>query len=257
MLSYSQRANYSLNPAGKRLLTLMDEKKSNLCFNPDVTSQQELLQLADVVGSEICLLKTHVDILEDFTPDFPKRLVELAEKHRFMIFEDRKFTDIGQVAQWQYSGGIYHIADWAHITNASTLPGPGIIEGLKQVGLPKERGLILLAEMSSKETLAKGHYTKETLKWGSDHQDFVIGFVTTHRLTEEPAFIHFTPGVKLEKGGDTFGQQYLTPETVIAKRGCDVIIVGRGIYKATDPLAEAKRYRAAAWNAYLQRLSPA
>lgn len=254
MLTYSQRANYSLNPTGKRLLTLMDEKQTNLSFNPDVTTQKELLHLAEVVGPEICLLKTHVDILEDFTPDFPKRLLEIAEKHRFLIFEDRKFTDIGMVAKSQYAGGLYHIADWAHITNASTLPGPGIIEGLKEIGLPKGRGLILIAEMSSRETLAEGHYTRETVKWGSEHQEFVIGFITTHKLTEERSFIHFAPGVQLEKGTDSLGQQYLTPEMVIGKRGCDVIIVGRGIYKSRDPLAEAKKYRRAAWDAYLQRV---
>ena len=254
MLTYSQRAHYSLNSTGKKLLTLMDEKQTNLSFNPDVTSQEELLHLADVIGPEICLLKTHVDILEDFTPDFSKRLLEIAEKHRFLIFEDRKFTDIGMVAKCQYAGGLYHIADWAHITNASTLPGPGIIEGLKEIGLPKGRGLILLAEMSSRGTLAKGNYTTETVNWASDHQEFVIGFITIHKLTEDYPFIHFTPGVKLEKGTDSLGQQYLTPETVIGKRGCDVIIVGRGIYKSSDPLAEAKKYRRAGWDAYRQRL---
>ena len=33
----------------------------------------------------------------------------------------------------QYSGSLYHIADWADFVNVHALPGPGVIESLKQV----------------------------------------------------------------------------------------------------------------------------
>lgn len=249
-IPYAARAECCTNKLAKQLFTLISEKKTNLALSADVTSSEELLSLADNLGAEICILKTHIDILDDFTPAVTKELQFLANKHHFYLFEDRKFADIGNTVKHQYANGIYQISDWAHIINAHTLPGSGIIAALAEVGLSKERGLLLLAEMSSAGNLFTPEYTHSTLQMAEAYADFVIGFIAQHKLNNNPQWIYMTPGVQLQTGTDNLGQQYLTPKKVIQEHGSDIIIVGRGIIQAADPLIEAKKYRLAGWEAY-------
>ncbi len=252
-LTYRTRAANIKHPLAKRLLTLMEDKKTNLALSADVTTKKELLYLAEALGSEICVLKTHIDIIADFDQDLIIQLKKIAEHYHFLIFEDRKFADIGSTVQHQYQGGIYHIAEWADIINAHTVPGPGIIAGLKSIGLPLQRGLLLLAEMSSSGNLAQGAYTEATLAMAQQNKDFVIGFIAQHKLLPDPDFIYLTPGVNLQQPGDALGQQYLDPTTVILNHGSDIIIVGRAIYQSAEPVAVAKKYRELSWQAYLRR----
>jgi len=253
-LTYLERANHTQNKTAKKLFSLMDEKKTNLSLSADLTNKNDFLELVDLVGSEICLLKTHIDIIRDFDQIFLNKILDLSKKHNFLLFEDRKFADIGNTVIKQYEEGIYHIASWADIVNAHILPGPGIIEGLKKVGLQKERGLLLLAEMSSKENLLDEAYSKKAIELAEKHKEFVIGFISMGKLSSNPGFLHMTPGVKKGNSSDSLGQNYLTPEKAIHEKGSDIIIVGRGIYESKNPLEEAKSYRKAGFDAYQKRL---
>ncbi|THV08430.1 orotidine-5'-monophosphate decarboxylase, partial [Dendrothele bispora CBS 962.96] len=263
--TYGQRALKHSNPAAKLLLETMERKKSNLAISVDVTESKDFLSIIDSVGPFVCLVKTHVDIIEDFDESLILKLQELSKKHDFVIFEDRKFADIGNTVALQYSNGIHKIASWSHITNAHPVPGPSIIAGLSSVGLPLGRGLLLLAEMSTKGALATGSYTEEAVCMARAHRDFVIGFIAQRRLDNiglasdevpDDDFLILTPGVGLDVRGDSMGQQYRTPREVVLESGCDVIIVGRGIYKNANEIpAQAKRYQDAGWAAYLERVS--
>ncbi|KIJ56694.1 hypothetical protein M422DRAFT_22854 [Sphaerobolus stellatus SS14] len=267
-LTYAQRSDSYLNPTAKKLLEIIERKKTNLCVSVDVTKAASVLAIVDAVGPSVCLVKTHVDILEDFDEEFLTRLQDLAQKHDFLIFEDRKFADIGNTVVLQYSKGVHKIASWSHITNAHPVPGPGIVSGLKSVGLPLGRGLLLLAEMSSKGNLATGEYTKKAIEMAQANRDFVIGFIAMNRdsvneVVKDPKedYLILTPGVGLDTKGDSMGQQYRTPREVILERNCDVIIVGRGIYgrgedeDIANAQGQAERYRQEGWKAYLERIS--
>lgn len=167
------------------------------------------------------------------------------------------FLLLGNTVKHQYANGVYKIASWSHITNAHTVPGEGIIKGLGEVGLPLGRGLLLLAEMSSKGALTKGSYTTESVEMARRNKDFVFGFIAQHKMNEfdDEDFVVMSPGVGLDVKGDGLGQQYRTPHEVIVESGGDIIIVGRGIYGNPEQVEyQAKRYRQAGWDAYLERV---
>jgi orotidine-5'-phosphate decarboxylase len=114
--------------------------------------------------------------------------------------------------------------------------------------------------MSSKGSLATGDYTKEAVRMAIRNPDFVVGFIGQQRFTSVDGeavprdFLYLTPGVGLEAKGDALGQQYRTPHQVIVESGCDVIIVGRGIYGQGNVAENAQRYRQAGWEAYQSRI---
>ncbi len=245
--AYGQRAAEVTHPVAKKLLQCMEEKKTNLGVSADLTSQKEIVELIHEVGPHICVLKTHVDVIADFTPSFTVELQKLAEKYQFLIFEDRKFADIGQIVQRQYEGGVYRICEWAEIVNAHILPGPGIIEGLKQIGMKHNRGLLLIAQMSSAGNLLTPEYTQQTLAYAQQHADFVMGFIAQTKLTNDPRFLHLTPGVQFANSQDDLGQQYVSVEKALVENQTDVILVGRGIYLASSPREEARRYQECGW----------
>jgi orotidine-5'-phosphate decarboxylase len=235
----------------------MVEKKSNLCVAVDVTTADALLKLLPVIGPHICLLKLHVDILVDFTTGFIDEVLKAKQQYNFLIFEDRKFADIGSTVAHQYQHGIYKIVEWADLVTVHSVPGEGIISGLASVAksVNEPRGILLLAEMSSKGNLCTPSYADATIDMASRHADFVVGFISQSRqknITDE--YLVLTPGVSLASAGDALGQQYATPADAI-QRGADIIIVGRGIYGAQDVANEVKRYQEAGWQAYLDSMA--
>jgi uridine monophosphate synthetase len=255
-MSFGERAKEAKSEVARTLFKIMDMKKTNLCLAADVTNSEEILNLVESVGPYICLLKTHIDIVEDFNENFVKSLQTLAQKHNFLIMEDRKFADIGNTVSLQYSKGVYRISSWADLVTVHSLPGKGVLEGLKEtVTESPARGVFLLAEMSSDGNLISADYKEKTMKMADDYPDFVSGIVAqSASLIQDPGLIQLTPGVKLEEGVDNLGQTYNTPEYVMKEKGADIAVVGRGIISSKNPTEVAKTYRDRLWEAYVARI---
>jgi len=244
------------NPLTLKLMSKIREKKSNLVLSLDVTTQKEFFEILDEAGSEIVMLKTHIDILDDYDENFVPKLQEYSQKYDFIIFEDRKFADIGNTVKHQYRNGVYKICDWAEFVTVHLVAGEGILKGLFD-GI-ENRSSFVLARMSSKGNLINETYSRKCFEVARKNPNVVSGFIGHGKDVEDikrfkskfpSGMLLLTPGVKLERGSDAMGQQYITVEDAI-QGGADCIIVGRGIIKAKDIKAEAKIYRERAWKEY-------
>ncbi|KAF2860223.1 Orotidine 5'-phosphate decarboxylase [Piedraia hortae CBS 480.64] len=133
LTSYGERSEQAnLPPLAAYLLRLMQLKRTNLCVSADVNTSAELLRLAEEVGDHICVLKTHADIVDDFSDKTIRALEEISSRKQFLLFEDRKFMDIGNTVQQQYCRGPLAVARWASITNAALFSGPAIVPALAE-----------------------------------------------------------------------------------------------------------------------------
>ncbi len=244
--SYEEKLKNFEHSVSQKLLEIAIEKKSNLIASADVITTAELLQLADKIGPNIVALKTHIDIITDFDPDktiLP--LKDLATKHNFLLMEDRKFADIGNTQELQFSYGVYKISNWADFVTAQVIGGYDSLDCFRNVGV------VAIVSMSSKGTLTDQHYFEEAEKIAISHPN-VIGGVSQKAISEN--LLLFTPGVNLDSKGDGKGQQYNTPDHVFRNLHTDFMIVGRGIYKSADAEQASLQYKTEGWNAYLDSL---
>lgn len=241
-ISYEDKLKICEHSVAQKLLHIAIQKKSNLIVSADVTTTAELLKLVELVGPHIVALKTHIDIISDFDSDqtiLP--LKDLAAKYNFLLMEDRKFADIGNTQELQFSMGVFKISNWADLVTAQVIAGYDSLDCFRNVGV------VAILSMSSTGTLTDMEYREQAVKIAVSHPN-VFGGVAQNKIPNE--LLLFTPGVNLADSGDGKGQQYNTPEYVFKKLETDFIIVGRGIYKSDDVEKAALNYKIAGWNAY-------
>ena len=258
---WGARWNAATSSMAKRYMEVATAKQSLVCLAADRNTMAGLFDLIEAVGEHVAALKTHVDLVDDWTPEAWSAFCKAAHEANLLIFEDRKFADIGKISRAQMAG-IYDIRSWSDLVTAHLISGPDIVDGLqagwKDVG--RAGGVLLLAQMSSRGNLLHPGYTQEVVQKGAAHPG-VVGFIgngsrplelTELREAVGDAKMIWTPGVNLAVGDGEMGQRYGDPtEAVMA--GSDCIIVGSGIHKADDPVSAAAAYASASWNGLIQR----
>jgi uridine monophosphate synthetase len=258
---WGERWSNSTSEIARRYMEVAARKQSLVCLAADRRTMAGLFDLIESVGPYIAALKTHVDLVDDWNAKAWQEFCSQASKADLLIFEDRKFADIGKISRDQMAGA-YDIRSWSDLVTAHLISGPDIVDGL-QAGwndVGRNGGVLLLAQMSSRGNLLNPKYTKEVVAKGRNHEG-VFGFIGNGSRPEELIELRsavgnskmiWTPGVNLSVGDGEMGQRYGDPREAILA-GSDCIIVGSGIHRADNPGVAAKNYASASWNALVER----
>ncbi|KAL7288717.1 hypothetical protein TKK_0017442 [Trichogramma kaykai] len=253
--SFATRSEACKNRVAAKLFNLMEQKQTTLCLAADFIKSQEILDIAQLAGPHIAVLKIHVDSLVDFNKDFVQNLTNLAETHNFMIMEDRKFGDSGYIVARQYSSGIYSIAEWADLITVHAVPGKSIITSIKR-GLEscsKDRGIFVVAQMTCFGSLTSADYIEKAVTEVAD-SELVAGVMCQNNCIESPGLIQLTSGVKLVDKADDLEKPYKTPNDIVSE-GADLVVVGREIIWSEDQLSTILKHKKALWEAYEHRVN--
>lgn len=226
-----------VNPMATKLWQIVLDKNTNLCLSGDVGTIEKLINLVELVGDHICMLKIHWDCLTVDKESLSK-LYKISKEKNFLILDDRKYADIDSIVAQQYTN-----SNSSDCVTAHSIFGQGTIDGIKN------SGIFLIAQTSSIDNLINAEYTLKTVLLAQENREFVAGFICQSGFDSK--FLHLTPGIHLDKSVE--GKQgYQTPESAISQ-GTDIIIVGRGIYNSEMSLLECLKYKHSGWNALKKR----
>ncbi|DAC44246.1 MAG TPA: orotidine-5'-phosphate decarboxylase [Candidatus Thalassarchaeaceae archaeon] len=229
----------------------IEDRKTRVILAADLFTVSEISNMLHEVGDHICMLKTHVDGIHDFHLDrWMKEVVEPAKDMGVLLFEDRKFADIGYVSKIQMLGH-QRIAQWADVVTAHRISGPDIVDGIHEAWRECGRrgSVAVLAQMSSSGNLLDKEYCRAVVDSCREIEG-VCGFIGNgsdpSNISELRSLVGrdkmiLTPGINLNSREARMGQRYGHPREAIAA-GSDAVIVGSGIIRNREPLAAAMKY---------------
>lgn len=229
------------NSCTDRLLQIRRKKHTNLVVAVDLVDPVHVLEACREIGPYVCAIKLHLDLM-DFSKmtraEFTRQLGLLKCRYEFLVIEDRKFADIGQIAGMQLDSLLLQFPLVIDMVTVHAICGKPSLTELDKRGT----GLIVVQQLSCEQNLIDPLYTAKA----DDMMNGLKNVVGVVSQTLNPRWLTFGPGISLEQKSDHAGQQYKSPSAANA----DLFIVGRAV---TQPSHEKTRADAAkAYQQYCQ-----
>ncbi len=196
-------------------------KKGKICIALDYRNKTDILNKLTLFGNDIGIFKLHCDIINEFDTKFIEDLLVLKRKYNFLLWEDRKFSDIGFITHQQLQYGVHKISKWADIITCHSTCGYKSIPELDNIIV------FLVIELSVSNHLCDHNYIKKSVEIANNHPN-VLGVVCQH----DPEFLDknilkIVPGISFKSNTtDDFNQKY---SNINEKSFADIFVIGRAI----------------------------
>lgn len=253
-LTFEERSQITENTTAKRLFKIMHQKKTNLIVSIDLTDLKEVCEIIDKVKNYVCAIKLHSDTWEYSKNNemYFQKIADLSIAHYFLIFEDRKFADIGNTVKQQFCSVA---SNYKLLDMVTVLPifGEGTLSALNECS-DESVSYFIVSQGSSANNLFTPVYTDNCINISKKYNRNVTGLICQKRLTDDDRFVYATPGVSLTEKSDNSDQRYRTIRDAIIRDNCDVVIVGRSIVASSDVKNTALLYAVEAYKCYTEKL---
>lgn len=88
-MRYESRLETMKIPIAQKLFRLILEKKTNLCVDLGLSSTDDIVETADLIGPYVCIIGIHLDACEKLNKKQIAALRKSAAIHNFLIMDDR------------------------------------------------------------------------------------------------------------------------------------------------------------------------
>ena len=215
------------------LINHIERKKSRIILAYDKTNFEDLINLIEMLHTDLIGIKVHSEIL-NLNQEQNKILYNSCQKHDLFLWEDRKFNDIANTFKNQLKQ-YENIRDYVSICP---------ISGLDILQVKSKLKYFVLIEMSSRNNLLNSisnELYKLVSKELQNNNKNIAGIICQSELYFKKDLVSLKPGINIRNKKDDSGQVYSTINDLQNKPS--LIVVGRGLTNATNPKKEIQLYK--------------
>ncbi|XP_065226486.1 uridine 5'-monophosphate synthase-like [Planococcus citri] len=251
-IQYEKRIDSCKSQISKKLLKLMSAKKSNLCVEFISPSVEITSQVAELIGPYICMLSICWHVFEKAEELQLIRLVEISRKHNFLLIDDSKLSEDGDVL-FEQCRRRFKFVDLLTIYPISGKNTLLLIKSLIKDRFP-EKGVFVVAFPSIVDALAGSNFEKSSIDITLKLFEEVTGFVSSKNSTIPLNYIHMASDLKNSGNvAQSSNNSFYSSEIIVQDISADIIKLR---YNSLENIAElVKNEQLLLWNAYFKRFS--